>query len=1142
MFTPLSIHQLAQWVFGELEAQSSVFGIPRELFFEPSTDDGFRLRLYGQQLDTPFGVAAGPHSQLAQNIVVAWLCGARFIELKTVQTLDELEIPRPCIDMQDEGYNVEWSQELKLEQSFDAYLQAWVLIHALHHRLGHRGSRPGVIFNMSVGYDMAGLQQPNMQRFLSRMADAGDQLAEYVEAVAAYAPALQNHRPPPRLSDNVTLSTMHGCPPEEIGKLCTYLMEEWGLHTNVKLNPTLLGPERVRHIINEALGFRHIKVPDLAFEHDLTYPDALTLLTEQKATAAAQGVEFGVKLCNTLEVVNERPTFQPGQGRPEMAYLSGRPHHAVAVNVASQLLEDFDGDLSLSFAGGADAWNVVDLLAAGMTTVTTCSDLLRPGGYGRLKQYLDQTNEALTETGARTLAELACARADAGDGGAAGTAPSAGVVSSCQRSNLRRYAHQVLSDGRFKRDTYERNRTKTDRELGSFDCIAAPCADRCPINQQVPQYIELIAQGTPAKAASLIRNDNALAAVLGRACNHACEGVCIRTHYDRPLAIRELKRFAMAHEEQEPAHGEVTNPASPPNAAVAETRVAIVGAGPCGLSTAYFLRRAGYEVTLFEARRQAGGMVSDTIPAYRATQAVIDQDLSFLRHLGVTVQTGQRLGTDMTLDQLLEQYSHVVVATGAPRGLPLQIPGEEGPGVYDGLEFLRQTRRQQAPTLGQGQVGVIGGGDVAMDCARSAARLAPGRVTLIYRRTQEEMPAHREEREALQEEGIQIRELLSPQKIQRDSAGQLTSLVAQPMELAEPDRSGRRRPIESSAPAEEMPLTALIVAIGQQPDLTVLDNDSAPAADGQDPVKRSSRGNKYVTVDGTTRQTSRRRVYAGGDLTDDGPATIVAALGDGKAIAQSIRADVEGTSPIPEPHQVPALSASELVARRARRAARVEAPRRPVSDRQGFDEILGTFTTEAAQSEASRCLRCDQLCSLCVGVCPNRAFATYQLPTMSAILPWFHAVDGQWQRGGEETFAVNQPYQVLVVKDFCNECGNCATFCPTAGRPYLDKPQLFLSSEKFRARKDNAYHVERNGSLWVMEARLGSTVHRLTMDGQLRYESPTLQATLDTTDLSVSNWTVTASVTAERLSLREGLTMYALLVGIQTSLSHLPLR
>ena len=199
LFRPISTKQLANWLFTELDSRDSAFGIPREHFFVPDANDRFRTKAFGQPLDTPFGPAAGPHSQMAQNIIAAWLCGARYIELKTVQTLDVLSVSKPCIDMQDEGYNVEWSQELKVYESFEEYLRAWVLIHALHHKLRFAGDSPAIVFNMSVGYDLDGIKKPNMQWFLSQMRDCSgykcrivEQVVEKAESAAASRGSLQS--------------------------------------------------------------------------------------------------------------------------------------------------------------------------------------------------------------------------------------------------------------------------------------------------------------------------------------------------------------------------------------------------------------------------------------------------------------------------------------------------------------------------------------------------------------------------------------------------------------------------------------------------------------------------------------------------------------------------------------------------------------------------------------------------------------------------------------------------------------------------------------------------------------------------------------------------------------------------------------
>ena len=268
-FQPITMEQLTDWVFIELEEKDSLFNVPRSGFFVPSPNDPFRVTKYGVEMDTPFGVAAGPHSQMAQNIIVSWLVGGRFLELKTIPTLDELEISKPCIEIEDEGYNVEWSQELKVYQSFDEYLRAWVLIHALHHKFGWPGDTPGMIFNMSVGYNLEGMLEPNVQWFFDIMDDASQYLPGYIDIVAEHYPEIRDIEVPSRLSDSITLSTMHGCPPDEIERICTYLLEDRHLNTSVKLNPTLLGADPVREIVNIDLGFDDIPIPDEAFGHDL---------------------------------------------------------------------------------------------------------------------------------------------------------------------------------------------------------------------------------------------------------------------------------------------------------------------------------------------------------------------------------------------------------------------------------------------------------------------------------------------------------------------------------------------------------------------------------------------------------------------------------------------------------------------------------------------------------------------------------------------------------------------------------------------------------------------------------------------------------------------------------------------------------
>jgi putative selenate reductase len=382
-FLRISIEKLFRWILSE-EKDGRIFGIYKELFFTPKESDTFRMKRYGKTLETPIGVAAGPHTQLAHNIIASWLCGARYIELKTIQTLDEIEVTKPCIDMEDEGYNCEWSQELKIKDSFDEYLNAWIIIHVLKNKFGWNASEQGFIFNMSVGYDLEGIKKPNVQWFLDRMKNCKKEKEEKIEILESLYRNINEVNIPDQISDNVTLSTMHGCPSNEIEKICRYLIEERNLHTSLKLNPTLLGKDALRNILNNKLGYE-ITVPDEAFEHDLKYEEAISIVNSLKQSAENAGVEFGLKLTNTLEASNSTNWLPE---KEKMVYTSGRALHPISIKLAEKLQSDFNGSLDISFSAGVDAFNVVDTLACNLKPLTVCSDLLKPGGYLRLTQYL----------------------------------------------------------------------------------------------------------------------------------------------------------------------------------------------------------------------------------------------------------------------------------------------------------------------------------------------------------------------------------------------------------------------------------------------------------------------------------------------------------------------------------------------------------------------------------------------------------------------------------------------------------------------------------------------------------------------------------------------------------------------------------
>jgi putative selenate reductase len=1039
-FRPIPLAELSRWIFAELEASDTVLGIPKANFAIPAPQ--LSSTLLGQPLAAPLGVAAGPHTQLAQNLVSAWLCGARFMELKTVQILDELEVSRPCIDSADETYNCEWSQELKLEQSFTEYLNAWVLIHALAHRQGLKN--PGTLFAMSVGYNLEGIQSPRVQAFIAAMRDAGPRLDQAIEIIAEVYPAVRTLAIPRQLSNHITLSTMHGCPPSEIERIARYLLLDMGVHTWVKLNPTLLGPETLRGLLNERLGFE-IEVPDAAFEHDPSFADAMAMVRNLAGVAKNGGASFGLKLSNTLEVVNHRPVFPANE---KMMYLSGRALHALTLTLAHRVTENLDGQVPISFCGGADALNFPDLVADGLSPITVCTDLLKPGGYARLQQYLVNLETALARVGAASLEAFVQATSE-GQGA---------------RVNLARHAAQAPKESRFAR----RERPlafKGPRRLEAFDCIAAPCLEACPAHQNIPDYLWQVAQGNPSAALESILCTNPQPGITGSVCDHPCTERCVRNFFDAPLAIREIKRFAFEH-------GTARAATAAPKLGI---KVAVVGAGPAGLSAAYYLACLGFAVEVFEARATLGGMVSGLIPGYRLSDDSLQRDLARLEKLGVTFHLGKALGRDLSLASLRTAFAYVFLGIGAQKGKRLGIPGEDTPGVLDALVFLRQVRDGQTLNLGR-NVLIIGGGNTAMDAARTARRLVKqGEVTLVYRRTRAEMPADPEEIRDCLEEGVTLRNLVAPARVVAQQ-GRVSALACTRMKLGEKDASGRRRPVPIEGAEDLLTADTVIPAIGQDLDVDFLDGLEV----------RLNRDGTFQAREDTC-ETSVSGLFVGGDALR-GPASVIKAIADGRTAAEEMgrrHGRALEAEPLLEKHLVMA----EVMARKATHLVPQTVPVLPLEGRSGFEEVVHTFTAESAAQEASRCLDCDDLCSLCVTVCPNRANLAFATEPVRLELPNLVMRGGKLAAEDTWIFAVDQRVQILNLGDACNECGNCDTFCPTSGAPYKEKPRFWIDPEAFEESKRDAYRWQ--GS--ALEAKLGGQLHRIepVADG-VEYRNPEL--------------------------------------------------
>lgn len=483
-FVPRPFASLVTEALQGLERERQVYGLPMRSFWraQPGRDLSVALPQCESRAATPAGPAAGPHTQLAPNLVAAWLAGARTLELKTVQVRDRLEIPRPCIDAGEACHNVEWSQELSLEESAREYAAGWLLIHALAAR--GVADAADTHFEASVGYDLAGLQSEGVQRFLATMADASTVLAGLRDELPAALRPVCDVDAPRRLVRAVTLSTFHGCPPREIESMILHLMERHQLNVVVKLNPTLLGFGAVDELLRGRLGWRDLELDRAPFEETLGWNETLDMLGRLSQAALARGRAFGAKLTNTLVVRNTR-----GRLAGEHTYLSGSPLHPLAITLAARLAEATQGALPLSFSGGVDAENFADVVACGFAPVTSCTDLLRPTGYRRLPRYLKALDAELERRGVSDVDSYVLARSGHADRVDVATVAHArraavsrrAIVREAALANLSAYAARVASDPRYHAGEHQRVAPVRAGTLKALDCASCNnCVLCCP--------------------------------------------------------------------------------------------------------------------------------------------------------------------------------------------------------------------------------------------------------------------------------------------------------------------------------------------------------------------------------------------------------------------------------------------------------------------------------------------------------------------------------------------------------------------------------------------------------------------------------------------------------------------------------------
>lgn len=652
IMTSIPFGNLMDWVMKEHQ-QGAVFGVRRP--FIADMDRSYEI--FGRKLETPFGPAAGPHTQLAQNIAAAYAAGGRFFELKTVQKLDgkQITVAKPCITAEDECYNVEWSTELTVPQAFEEYVKAWFLLYFMAKEYGY-GAVDGFQFNMSVGYDLEGIKTPKIDRFIEQMKNASDtpvfiackrwlkkHLSRFRNLTECDVDAI-----PAQICNSVTVSTMHGCPPEEIERIAMYLLAEKKLHTFVKCNPTLLGYDFVRKLMNET-GYTHLVFSDAHFKDDLQYTDAVPMLRRLRQAGIDAGLSFGVKLTNTFPV-----DIKAGELPGEEMYMSGKPLFFLSMHVARKLSEDFHGTLRISYSGGADAFTIHDIVDMGIWPVTVATTLLKPGGYERLSQmgriFADQPAESFTGVNAEKAVLL-----------------------------IEKIKHKAF----YKKLPKARKNRKNTKALPLTDCFMAPCEEGCPIHQDITAYMQLVEQGHYAAALRVILKKNPLPFITGTICYHMCMNQCTRRFYETPVNIRKNKLLAA-----QKGYKEVMD--APPQAAAATGKTAVVvGGGPAGLSAAYFLSLGGVKTTVMEKAAQMGGIVRSYLCDVKKqiTADVIDKDVRLIEAAGVHLVNNVAI-TD--LEVLQTGYDYIVLAVGAAdAGLAKRLGSDAAPVVKAG-QFYRQ--------------------------------------------------------------------------------------------------------------------------------------------------------------------------------------------------------------------------------------------------------------------------------------------------------------------------------------------------------------------------------------------------------------------------------------------------------------------
>lgn len=633
----------------------------------------------------------------------------------------------------------------------------------------------------------------------------------------------------------------------------------------------------------------------------------------------------------------------------------------------SEILPQLRIDISGS-GGVSTAEDVIKYLLAGATTVQTVTAILL-NGHKIIEEFVQGLKEYMNRKGYEKIGDFR------------------GKI--CSR---------IKGTYQIKRDHYLK------AEIN--DKLISPCQAACPAGIDIQGYVALTSQGRFQEAFSLIREKVPFPLVLSRVCPAPCELECIRERIDEPVAINPLKRFVADWQMEKGGRSKSSNPEpdveylnkkiplniSPLGTKTSQSKVAIIGAGPAGLTCAYDLAKMGHQVTIFESLPVAGGMLSVGIPQYRLSKEIVQEEIKQIQNLGIKIKLNTTIGKNLTLDELKDfGYKAIFIAIGAHKNKKLDIPGENLRGVISGLSFLKDLNLGEKLKVAK-KVAVIGGGNTAVDAARSSIRLEAEKVYLIYRRTKEEMPGIPDEIKQAEEEGVKILYLTTPVEIIGEN-GRVSQLRCVPLTLGERDVHGRRKPLSISASSFSLEIDTVIVAIGQTPELSFLEQDSSL------PVNRS----KTLAIDPDTYATSAEGIFAAGDVVS-GPATVIEAIAGAKKAAISIDRYLKGKLLKKNQGEEEVIISPEKVLREKGFIKGKERKKTSVisleTRRSTFEEVEKTFTKEEAIEEARRCLACG--CGLGCGICER-----------ICIYSTVERVGGQYR-----------------INDKCDGCGLCVEVCP----------------------------------------------------------------------------------------------------------------